>query len=130
MRVNRKKNTGHFCPVFFLTYKNLKSTAVALECSTFCTVCCFRASTFHADLACMTFALLIIHAVCRLTVDGRAVRRFIHGIHRIGITSFFSLLKAVAACLLRILCILSAHLDLVKVTEILLIVYACLYCTF
>ena len=67
----------------------------------------------RTDLSCMALTIVIVHAFCRFAVNGSAVRC---DFHRIAVTSFSSLLKAVAASLLCCFCCVPADLDLVKGT--------------
>lgn len=85
----------------------------AFKCRTFGSAVLSGISALHTDLSCMALTIVIVHAFCRFAVNGSAVRC---DFHRIAVTSFSSLLKAVAASLLCCFCCVPADLDLVKGT--------------
>ena len=96
--------------------------------------CAFRiaaitcAVTFYTDLASLAFLAVIIDTFTCLAAD-IAEWIWCAFIHFIGISTGFSLLKTLTACLPSISGIASTYIDRIQFTVELFVVYACVYAT-
>lgn len=104
--------------------------AAADKGGTFSTLTLTGVAALHADFSGVTFTVVIILTIRRLTVYACAVRCGSCNVRIAVCIPFLAFLEAVTACLLRCLRAAASYLYLIQVTQKLFVVHTCLHGTF
>ena len=102
------------------------AVAAAGEGCALCLAAAAGITSFYADFSCMTFAVIVVRAVCGFAVDRAGWRCFACHV-AVGIT--FAFFKAVTAGFFGTFCGISSYNDSIQVTVEILVVCTCLYGT-